>query len=736
MFVSLRLRTKLQLLTTGTVTILTAVVLIVFSLLARREIERAVVRDVQTTGRLLGQKLNERSATLFAQCKLLAQQPAFRCLEAVRSAPGARADEVALTMDDFAVRELLRPLGADVVVVTDQDGFLLVETDHPGRAAQTPPMRTAARGIRAALAGKTWVGIAARGDRLMQTVSVPAVDPVSGAVRMTLTAFKAIDATLARDLKDATSSDVAFVKGQTIVGASLPGLPRRVPTPEDAPTLLTLNGERYLALYAVLPRTDLNVGLGFLTLYPQRRATVLFVALRDAFVVVSGTALILALAVGGLFARGVTRPLDLVVEAARTLREGGWPARFEVRPGADDIGLLQATFNDMTDSLRQGQERLLALIDTDPLTNLDNHRRFQETLTQETTRAESSGEPLSLLLVDLDHFHAYNQHSGHAAGDAALQTLADLLRPGGAQGTISPVALAARYGGEEFAVLLPRHDIDQAEAVAEALRETTRAAFNDTLSVSIGCATLGAAAPHAEGLAMAAELAMSQAKQLGRDRVCRFEGMPSDDAHASGDTLHLHEFSRDGSLTTIQALAAAVDAKDPYTQGHSRRVAEYASDLARRLGLSKADIDLIYITGTLHDVGKIGVPDSVLKKPGRLDEEERAVMETHPALGEVIVRKVPALAAALPGVRHHHERWDGNGYPDKLAGEEIPFLGRILAVADTFDAMASDRPYRAGMAVMIALDEIERNAGVQFDPRLASAFVAMMREVSDTASAA
>lgn len=184
---------------------------------------------------------------------------------------------------------------------------------------------------------------------------------------------------------------------------------------------------------------------------------------------------------------------------------------------------------------------------------------------------------------------------------------------------------------------------------------------------------------------------------------------------------------RQEHLSTIQVLAAAVDAKDRYTQGHSQRVAHYAVELAQCLGYTEAKLERLFITGTLHDIGKIGVPDSVLHKPGPLTPEERSQMEQHPVLGELILKEVPQLADTLPGVRHHHERWDGKGYPDGLAGEAIPFEARILALADTFDAMTSDRPYRRGMSYERALEEIERCAGTQFDPELAPIFVVMMR---------
>lgn len=183
-------------------------------------------------------------------------------------------------------------------------------------------------------------------------------------------------------------------------------------------------------------------------------------------------------------------------------------------------------------------------------------------------------------------------------------------------------------------------------------------------------------------------------------------------------------------LSTIQALAAAVDAKDRYTQGHSQRVAHYAVELAERLGFTETRRERLFIAGTLHDIGKIGVPDAVLHKPGPLSPEERLQMEQHPVLGEQILKEVPQLADTLPGVRHHHERWDGKGYPDGLVGEAIPLEARVLALADTFDAMTSDRPYRRGMSYERALEEIERCAGAQFDPALAPVFVEMMRTVA------
>jgi putative nucleotidyltransferase with HDIG domain len=183
----------------------------------------------------------------------------------------------------------------------------------------------------------------------------------------------------------------------------------------------------------------------------------------------------------------------------------------------------------------------------------------------------------------------------------------------------------------------------------------------------------------------------------------------------------------DGNFGSIRVLAAAVDARDPWTMGHSDRVATYAAELAQALGLPGDDVDLIYRSGTLHDVGKIAVPDGILQKPEPLSEDEIWVMRSHAVLGEQIVSLIPQLGELLGGIRHHHERWDGLGYPDRLEGRRIPKVARYLAIADTYDAMTSDRPYRRGMERETALRALLEGAGTQFDPELVPAFVALQR---------
>ncbi len=187
--------------------------------------------------------------------------------------------------------------------------------------------------------------------------------------------------------------------------------------------------------------------------------------------------------------------------------------------------------------------------------------------------------------------------------------------------------------------------------------------------------------------------------------------------------LQLHEESKEMFFSTVWSLASAVDAKDAYTHGHSQRVARYSGVLGRALGFDDQEIERLELSAILHDVGKIGVPEAILNKPDRLTSAEMAIMKSHPEKGAEILSTIRAMRDIVPGVLHHHERYDGMGYPRTLKGENIPLQARIIIIADTFDAMTSTRPYRNALPVQVAIDEIRRCTGTQFDPRLADVFV-------------
>jgi diguanylate cyclase (GGDEF)-like protein/putative nucleotidyltransferase with HDIG domain len=355
-------------------------------------------------------------------------------------------------------------------------------------------------------------------------------------------------------------------------------------------------------------------------------------------------------------------------------------------------------------------ELMRHLAEHDPLTGLRNRRGLQEHIDAEIVRTGS----VAVLVCDLDNFKRVNDALGYVRGDEALRRFADVLAREG--------ALAARLGGEEFALVLPGHDEAAAMTVAERVRAAVPAAFADfpwPLTTSIGVAVSGHGSETASLVLRAATRAVFGAKRLGRDRCVAYhaealEGLLGtlDDAGGAGSE----------QLAAAMLLAETLDLRDVSTARHSQTVGRYAEEIARALGLPCERVERIRAAGVLHDVGKLGVADAVLQKPGSLTDDEWADMRRHPELGARILDH--ANLRDLSGwVLAHHERLDGHGYPRGLAGEEIPLEARILAVADAYEAMTADRPYRAALGHDAAREELLACAGTQFDPRVVEAFL-------------
>ncbi len=276
--------------------------------------------------------------------------------------------------------------------------------------------------------------------------------------------------------------------------------------------------------------------------------------------------------------------------------------------------------------------------------------------------------------------------------------------------------------------MLPETRIEDAYRVAERLRKTieTKSSFREMpVTASLGIANWPTDGVMKEEIIHRADTALYRAKQTGRNRTC----IASDGLKLVNKPMGVSEpESQPKPLSIIYALAATVDAKDHYTYGHSRKVSEYAVSLAEALRLPDETVHNIRAAGLLHDIGKIGVPDSILTKPGALEQKEWEPIRTHPELGVEILKHVTDLSKCLPAILHHHENWDGSGYPERLKGEAIPFEARILSVADAYDAITSPRPYRTQLSLKEALDELRRCSGTQFDPALVPVFCEIMEK--------
>ncbi|HYI36622.1 MAG TPA: diguanylate cyclase [Thermoleophilaceae bacterium] len=369
-------------------------------------------------------------------------------------------------------------------------------------------------------------------------------------------------------------------------------------------------------------------------------------------------------------------------------------------------------------------DRLTAVARTDELTGIPNRRAFQERFDQELARAARDAQPLSVLVGDLDGFKLVNDRQGHPEGDAALRRVAGEL-----ERWKRATDVAARVGGEEFALLLPATAHDEAEQVAERLRLGIREVFAGDevpLSISFGIATFPVHAPDGPGVLRAADQALYSAKEKGRDRSVVFSEEASESLEGARQRL---ADSSEMQLATVVGLAEALDIRDTGTGEHSRTVARYAGLMARRMGFAGQRVERIELAGLLHDVGKIGISDTVLTKPGPLNEEEWLQMRTHPQIGARLLGR-PELADLRSWIVAHHERPDGKGYPFGLSGAEIPMEARILSVADAYEAMTANRVYKRAMAREAARQELMACAGAQFDAEVVDVFLQAMEEES------
>jgi diguanylate cyclase (GGDEF)-like protein len=421
-----------------------------------------------------------------------------------------------------------------------------------------------------------------------------------------------------------------------------------------------------------------------------------------------------------------------LVRAAERIAAGDYTIEVLAKGGGLD-GRLASAINDISASLADTHDR--ATIDR--LTGVANRQALLAALFAEVERASRYERPLCVAFVDIDHFKAVNDTHGHAAGDTVLrgvaQTIAENLRTSD---------LIGRYGGEEFMLILTETGVEEGAALSEKLRKLVeRLRFSvegdPALSVTISIGIVGGSGQQLrmETLVRDADAAMYSAKSLGRNQTYIFEE-PDEDARVPralisdigrARAMEIGRRARDAATDTLTSLIAPL----PHYRGQpSAMIAAIVVAMAKRLELPEAQIDRIRVAALLHDVGKVAVPEEILNKPAPLTSAEWRTVVQHPRIGQVILEYAAALRDAVPIILHHHERFAGHGYPYGLRANEIPLGARIVAIADAYDAMTHDRPYKQAMSHEEAIAELKEHSGTQFDPELVTIFCDLFAEIA------
>ncbi|MEF9992582.1 MAG: diguanylate cyclase [Romboutsia sp.] len=368
-------------------------------------------------------------------------------------------------------------------------------------------------------------------------------------------------------------------------------------------------------------------------------------------------------------------------------------------------------------------DHLIVLVNKDELTGLYNHRYFQEYLTKTMENTDRDKTESSLLFMDIDYFKNYNDINGHQSGDLLLREIGAILK-----GCVRKGDIVARYGGEEFAAILPDTKEENAIIVGERIRQAIESADfygqknqpNKNITISIGVSSYPKRAKTKHQFINTADDALYRAKSFNKNRVETYH-----------DILEYVCSQMDVKEDTVESLKAfinMINKKDRYTYGHTERVVIYTNWFSEYLELEEEDKIQLQIAAYLHDIGKVEITEEILNKKEKLTDDEFNLLRSHPTMGVELIQHIKEFVSFIPLIKHHHERYDGRGYPDGLKGKEIPYLARVITIVDSFDAMTSNRPYNITKTHEEGIKELRDNAGTQFDPILVEQFIDMLNK--------
>lgn len=433
--------------------------------------------------------------------------------------------------------------------------------------------------------------------------------------------------------------------------------------------------------------------------------------------------------IAGVLGKWVSKPINELTLSSLAMSQGDLSSRVVIER-RDEIGQLANTFNAMASSFQTTHQELLKLSVTDGLTGLSNHREFQKRLKDEVRRATRYDSCLSLLMIDIDCFKKFNDAYGHQAGDTVLRMVGDVILK-----EVRSSDFAARYGGEEMAIILPETSSEEAYLFSERLRKdieqiSVKVIGEETVQVTVsaGVASFSEDAADRESLINSADEALYYAKKTGRNKTILYRETTSSYLEHS-DQAAVKQLEGEHEWL-FKDLSTAIESRLPFNKGHFGAVCNSAMQIAKLMNLPNKQIHELRIAANLYESGALYLPAQLLRKQGPLSEEEWMIIKRHPEQGVNLLSKILEIKDVLPVILHHHERYDGTGYPSGLKGKDIPLLSRIIGVVEAYYSMTSASPYRKRMTEDEAINELKMNSGTQFDPGIVEVLVNVMKDTS------